>query len=85
MTQLLSGMGDAGDGDFDMSKLLVDMLEQLSSKEVLYEPIKDLNTKFPEYLQQNKDKLDEAKYKNYTQQYRNNQRYRQNIRAGIIQ
>ena len=62
-------MGDAGDGDFDMSKLLVDMLEQLSSKEVLYEPIKDLNTKFPEYLQQNKDKLDEAKYKNYTQQY----------------
>ena len=69
LTQLLSGMGDAGDGDFDMSKLLVDMLEQLSSKEVLYEPIKDLNTKFPEYLQQNKDKLDEAKYKNYTQQY----------------
>ena len=32
LTQLLSGMGDAGDGDFDMSKLLVDMLEQLSSK-----------------------------------------------------
>ncbi|EMG48134.1 Pex19 Peroxisomal biogenesis factor 19 [Candida maltosa Xu316] len=69
LTQLLAGMEGINGGDMDMSKLLVDMLEQLSSKEVLYEPIKDLNTKFPDYLKENKDKLDEEKYKNYTQQY----------------
>lgn len=74
LTQLLAGLG-GGDGeggaggDFDMSKLLVDMLEQLSSKEILYEPIKDLNTKFPEYLAENKDKLDKDKLQTYQQQY----------------
>lgn len=71
LTQLLAGMGGAGGegGDLDMSKLLVDMLEQLSSKEVLYEPIKDLNTKFPEYLEENKGKISQQDYDNYTKQY----------------
>lgn len=70
LTQILAGMGGAGEGgDLDMSKLLVDMLEQLSSKEVLYEPIKDLNTKFPDYLKENKEKISETDYNNYTKQY----------------
>lgn len=77
LSQLLSGLGGAGGaggeggegGDFDMSKLLVDMLEQLSSKEVLYEPIKDLNTKFPEYLQENKLSISQEQHANYTKQY----------------
>ncbi|KAL7666421.1 Uncharacterized protein ABC855_g79 [[Candida] zeylanoides] len=71
LTQLLAGMGGAGGagGDLDMSKLLVDMLEQLSSKEVLYEPIKDLNTKFPEYLAQNESVIAAKDHANYTQQY----------------
>ena len=72
LTQLLAGMGEnglGGAGDMDMSKLLVEMLEQLSSKEVLYEPIKDLNQKFPEYLKENKHKLESLKYDNYNKQY----------------
>ncbi|CCG23428.1 Pex19 protein [Candida orthopsilosis Co 90-125] len=71
LTQLLAGMNESGlgGGDMDMSKLLIDMLEQLSSKEVLYEPIKDLNNKFPQYLEDNKDKLDQEQYANYTKQY----------------
>ncbi|KAI3402298.2 PEX19 [Candida oxycetoniae] len=71
LTQLLAGMGDnaLGGGDMDMSKLLVDMLEQLSSKEVLYEPIKDLNQKFPQYLEENKEKLEKSKLDNYNKQY----------------
>ncbi|CAH6721217.1 peroxisomal membrane protein import receptor Pex19p [[Candida] jaroonii] len=68
LTQLLSGLG-GGDKDLDMSKLLVDMLEQLSSKEVLYEPIKDLNTKFPEYLKDKKGKIPDEEYQNYNKQY----------------
>lgn len=69
LTQLLSGLGDNGDNDLDMSKLLVDMLEQLSSKEVLYEPIKDLHTKFPDYLAEKKGQIDDKEYDNYTKQY----------------
>lgn len=68
LSQLLSGLG-GGDKDLDMSKLLVDMLEQLSSKEVLYEPIKDLNTKFPDYLKDKKGKISDEEYSNYTKQY----------------
>lgn len=68
LTQMLAGLGGEG-GDMDMSKLLVDMLEQLSSKEVLYEPIKDLNTKFPDYLKEKKDSLSEAEYENFSKQY----------------
>lgn len=70
LTQLLAGLGGgAGDGDFDMSKLLTDMLEQLSSKDVLYEPIKDLNTKFPEFLKEQKGKIPDDEHARYTKQY----------------
>ncbi|EGV66732.1 Pex19 protein, partial [Yamadazyma tenuis ATCC 10573] len=69
LTQLLSGLGGGESGDLDMSKLLVDMLEQLSSKEVLYEPIKDLNTKFPDYLKEKKDVITQEEHANYTKQY----------------
>lgn len=66
LTQLLAGFGDK---DMDMQKMLVDMLEQLSLKEVLYEPIKELNTKFPPYLKENGDKLDKETRENYHKQY----------------
>lgn len=73
LTQLLAGLGGpggpGGDGDLDMSKLLIDMLEQLSSREVLCEPIKDLHTKFPDYLKENKGKISEEQFENYTKQY----------------
>lgn len=71
LTQLLAGLGGAGGegDDLDMSNLLANMLEQLSSKDVLYEPIKDLNDKFPEYLREKKDSITQHEYQNYTRQY----------------
>lgn len=73
LTQLLAGLGGpgapGGDGDLDMSKLLVDMLEQLSSREVLCEPIKDLHSKFPDYLKEKKGKISDEEHANYTKQY----------------
>ncbi|WPK25880.1 hypothetical protein PUMCH_003214 [Australozyma saopauloensis] len=69
LSQLLAGLGSGAEGDFDMSKLLTDMLEQLSSKDVLFEPIKDLNTKFPEFLQQNKGKIPEEDHTRFSKQY----------------
>lgn len=69
LAQLLSGLGDAGNGDVDMTKLLADMLEQLLSKDVLYDPIKDLNTKFPAFLAEQKTALDQEQHATYTKQY----------------
>ena len=69
LNQLLLGLGGGADGNLDMLKLLVDMLEQLLLKEVLYEPIKDLNSKFPEYLEENKSTLAEDKHSTYVKQY----------------
>lgn len=69
LAQLLSGLGDTGNGDVDMSKLLTDMLEQLLSKDVLYDPIKELNTKFPAYLAEQKLVLSADKHATYVKQY----------------
>lgn len=67
LTQLLAGLGDK---DMDMNKLLVDMLEQLSLKEVLYEPIKDLHDKFPAYLEEHKATLNPDLYVVYEKQHK---------------
>lgn len=69
LSQLLSGLGEGGDNNLDMSSLLVDMLEQLSSREVLYEPMKDLHNKFPDYLEENKSLLPEDKLVTYRRQH----------------
>lgn len=43
--------------DFDISKMLVEMVSQLTSKEVLYDSMKNLSVKFPKWLTENKDNL----------------------------
>ncbi|CDK24440.1 unnamed protein product [Kuraishia capsulata CBS 1993] len=74
LTQLLSSLG-GGDpsgllgGSDDISKLLVEMLDQLSSKKVLYEPIKELNDKYPAWLETNREKLSAEEHDNYSKQY----------------
>lgn len=70
LAQLLASMGGAGaDGDFDMTKVLSDMLEQLSSKEVIYEPIKDFNAKLPAFLKEKEGKIPQAEHEKYSKQY----------------
>src|SRR5699024_1825605 len=50
-----SGAAGAGD-DGDLSKMFMGMMEQLSNKEMLYEPMKELDTKFGPWIEQNKGK-----------------------------
>lgn len=60
------GAGAAGE-DGDLSKMLEGMMEQLMNKDMLYEPMSELNSKFPEWLQKNGSKLpaeDKSRYEN---------------------
>jgi len=44
-------------------------MKQLITKEILYEPMKALFDKYPEWLEQNKDKIKPEEYDNYLKQY----------------
>jgi len=67
MKQMAAGGGMDGEGnEEDFSKMLLGMMEQLTNKEILYDPMKELHDKFPEWMEKNKDavsKDDLARYK----------------------
>jgi len=52
-----------------LQKLLEGMMDQLMSKEVLFEPLKELNDKFPSYLASNADKLSASDLARYEAQH----------------
>ncbi|KAJ5609161.1 hypothetical protein N7528_009728 [Penicillium herquei] len=57
LAQLLKAMeaGAAGAGDDgDLTKMFMGMMEQLSNKEMLYEPMKELDGKFEPWIEKNK-------------------------------
>jgi len=45
------------------------MMEQLTSKEILYEPMKELNEKYPEWLRNNESKQSAEDLQRYQEQY----------------
>ncbi|KAN0064237.1 Peroxisome chaperone and import receptor [Thecaphora frezii] len=55
MAKLLAALGgEGGDNGFDnpeLAKMLEGMMDELMSKEILYEPLKELKDKYPAYLQ----------------------------------
>lgn len=48
MLEALSQPGE--DGEASLSKMLAQMMEELMNKDVLYEPLKDMHSRFPTYL-----------------------------------
>ena len=48
------GEGGEGEGEEDFSQMLLGMMEQLTNKEILYEPMKDLQAKFPPWMQEHR-------------------------------
>ncbi|KAK2738950.1 Peroxisome chaperone and import receptor [Myotisia sp. PD_48] len=59
----LAGAGDGDDGNLD--SLFMGIMEQLSNKEMLYEPLKELNDKFGPWLKENKDKVSKEDFERY--------------------
>ncbi|KAI1270266.1 Pex19 protein family-domain-containing protein [Xylariaceae sp. FL1019] len=55
-------------GEEDFSKLLMGMMEQLTNKEILFEPMKELHEKFPAWMDKNKETLSKDDLKRYQEQ-----------------
>ncbi|KAL0080633.1 Pex19 protein [Phycomyces blakesleeanus] len=68
MAELMKQMESLSDtGEFE--NVLEGMMQQLMSKEMLYEPIRDLAKKYPSWLEENKTKLNKTDYEKYSSQY----------------
>lgn len=61
------GLGEGGveGSEEEFSKMLLGMMEQLTNKDILYEPMKELNDKFPGWMEKNKDTVSEEDWKRY--------------------
>ncbi|KAL6242047.1 Peroxisome chaperone and import receptor [Rhinocladiella similis] len=68
MLRALDAEGTGGQGDGDLSKMFLGMMEQLTNKDMLYDPMKELSTKYPEWLEQNKPKLPSDEYERFSRQ-----------------
>ncbi|UNI15837.1 Peroxisome chaperone and import receptor [Purpureocillium takamizusanense] len=68
LKQMSSGDFNAEGGEEEFSKMLMGMMEQLTNKEILYEPMKELDDKFPDWLENNKDKTPAEDLKRYEEQ-----------------
>ncbi|AQK73269.1 peroxisomal biogenesis factor 19 [Zea mays] len=55
-------------GAQDMDSIVETMMQQLLSKEILHEPMKDIVEKYPKWLEDNKDKISKEEYGRYNNQ-----------------
>lgn len=53
----------------DMESIVETMMQQLLSKEVLYEPMKEIGERYPKWLQENKSKVNQEEYDRYFHQH----------------
>ncbi|KAK1261950.1 Peroxisome biogenesis protein 19-2 [Acorus gramineus] len=52
-----------------MESLVETMFQQLLSKEILHEPMKEIELKYPQWLEAHKDGLNQEDYDRYSHQY----------------
>ena len=71
MAQLMKELqaGDGGGGEEEFNKMLMGMMSQLTNKEILYEPMKELYDKFPAWLEENKSKTGKEDLGRYEEQH----------------
>ncbi|KAF7563003.1 hypothetical protein G7046_g1122 [Stylonectria norvegica] len=68
LKQMSSGDLNADGSEEEFSKMLMGMMEQLTNKEVLYEPMKELDDKFPDWLLKNRKSTPKDDLKRYEEQ-----------------
>ncbi|ORY88728.1 Pex19 protein family-domain-containing protein [Leucosporidium creatinivorum] len=68
MMAQMAGMGGDFGGEEGLQGMLDEMMSQLISRDVLYEPLKELRDKYPAYLETNAATLSEKDLKRYKEQ-----------------
>ncbi|KAJ2828996.1 Peroxisome chaperone and import receptor [Coemansia erecta] len=68
MEELMRQLDQTGD-DPQLDSLVDDVIGQLMSKDVLEQPLKDLDAAYPKYLDTNKASLSAEEFQRYTQQH----------------
>ena len=68
LKEMESGNFGGEGSEEDFSKILMGMMEQLTNREILYEPMKELNDKFPGWMEKNKGKVEADDWKRYEEQ-----------------
>jgi peroxin-19 len=63
-----SDLGGGEGSEEEFSKFLLGMMEELTNKDILYEPMKDLDDKYPDWIEKHVGKVDEADMKRYEEQ-----------------
>lgn len=58
----------SGENDDGLSKMFMDMMQQLTHKDLLYDPMRELHSQYPAWLEANKSKLDPKEYARYERQ-----------------
>mmetsp|Transcript_34790 Transcript_34790/g.50823 ORF Transcript_34790/g.50823 Transcript_34790/m.50823 type:complete len:163 (+) Transcript_34790:1-489(+) len=53
----------------DYNEVIENMMQQLLAKELMYEPVKSITEKFPQWLAENKEYLNNDDYQRYGKQY----------------
>jgi len=68
MLRALESEGGGEGGDSELSKVFLGMMEQLTNKDMLYEPMKELDEKYPSWLVENKSKLKKDEFARFERQ-----------------
>ncbi|KAK7246022.1 hypothetical protein RIF29_40879 [Crotalaria pallida] len=53
----------------DMESIVETMMQQLLSKEILHEPMKEIGERYPKWLEEHKNSLSKEEYERYSHQY----------------
>ena len=72
LSQVLKEMGDGvppeGEDEEGLNKMLLGMMEQLTNKDILYDPMKELHDKFPSWMKRNRATTKAADLERYEDQ-----------------
>lgn len=71
LLQEMQGGGlDGGENEEEFSKMLTGMMEQLTNKDILFEPMTELHEKFPAWMESNRHSISEHDLRRYEDQQR---------------
>ena len=68
MKEMQNGGLEGAGSDEGFNKMLMGMMEQLTNKEILYDPMKELHDKFPGWMEKNRGSTNAEDMKRYVEQ-----------------